>query len=141
MRATLVKLHLQNSFIFFFLLYERKVNPSRVILVWLKSLNIEYISKKLVADMNLNEGGYIFIVCIYAEQENIKCTLHNNLWIGRKYILIHNLKWSSNVLFIILRCWLIIQVMFKIPLRCNFTCDKLFILGNALFTKEAFETH
>ena len=26
--------------------------------------------------MNLNESGYIFIVCIYAEQENIKCTLH-----------------------------------------------------------------
>ena len=41
--------------------------------------------------MNLNEGGYIFIVCIYVEQENIKFTLHNDLSIGR-YIFIHNLK-------------------------------------------------
>ena len=56
------------------------------------------IFQKVGADMNLNEGGYIFIVCIYAEQENIKCTLHNNLWIGSKYTLMHNLKWSSNVL-------------------------------------------
>ena len=55
------------------------------------------IFQKVGADMNLNEGGYIFIVCIYVEQENIKCTLHIDIWIGRKYILIHNFKWSSKV--------------------------------------------
>ena len=43
-----------------------KCTTCRKAIAWLIQNNIEYISKKLVADMNLNEGGYIFIVCIYS---------------------------------------------------------------------------